>query len=75
MKKDDDLRVRPERLGSGGHKTLSFLNQTLKTAGKAGDRPRRSEGRGTFGRDRAASLAAAHGLEAAHDRWRSKRTS
>jgi len=63
VKKDDDLRVRPGRVRSGGHKTVSFLNQALKAAAKAGGM-RRSNGssRGSFGRGRAASLAAAHAL-------------
>jgi len=59
---DDDLRVWPGRVYSGGHKTVSFLNQALKAAGKAGGRSRRSGGRSAFGRGRAASLPAAHGL-------------
>ncbi len=63
MKKEDDLRVRPGRVRSGGHKTVSFLNQALRAAAKAGGM-RRSVGssRASFGRGRAASIAAAHAL-------------
>ena len=59
---DDDLRVRPGRVRSGGHANIKrFVNQVRRAAEKAGGVQRYGLGRsrsGAFGRGRAASLRA-----------------
>ena len=61
MSRNDDLRIRPGRIRSTrAPKTKSFLAQALKAAQKAGGLSRRGVRKGgSFGRGRAASLAAA----------------
>ena len=61
MSGNDDLRIRPGRIRSTrAPQTKSFLAQALKAAQKAGGLSRGEHGAGsTFGRGRAASLAAA----------------
>ncbi|MDA9495145.1 type VI secretion protein [Bradyrhizobium sp. CCBAU 11386] len=60
MAKNDDFRIRPGRIRSTrGARTKSFLAQVLTAAQKAGGLSRSGVRRGsTFGRGRAASLAA-----------------
>jgi type IV secretory pathway VirD2 relaxase len=60
MTGNDDFRVRPGRIRSTrGARTKPFLAQALQAAQKAGGLPRGGQRRGsTFGRGRAASLAA-----------------
>ncbi|MGY3390219.1 type IV secretory pathway VirD2 relaxase [Bradyrhizobium sp. USDA 3311] len=60
MAKNDDFRIRPGRIRSTrGARTKSFLAQALTAAQKAGGLSRSGVRRGsTFGRGRAASLAA-----------------
>ena len=62
--RDDDLQVRPGRIGHGrGGQAKSFVGEVMQAARRAGHtgrgfRPRRSTGSGSrFGRGRAASLA------------------
>lgn len=70
---DDEIRIRPGRIGHGrGRGTKGFVGQVLQAAKKAGHTgrgfgPRRSTGAGSrFGRGRAASLA--RGLRSARRR-------
>ena len=62
MAGDDDLRIRPGRIGNRGARVpKSFVGQVMRAAQKAGHVGRRfgpSRGRSTFGRGRAAAVAA-----------------
>ena len=65
---DDDVRVRAGRIRSRGHaNSKRFVSQVLRAAEKAGGVGRRtssSSRSSSFGRGRAASLRAGHGLHA-----------
>lgn len=60
--RDDDLRVRPGRIGNKGARApKSFVGQVMRAAQKAGHVGQRfgpSRGRSTFGRGRSAAVAA-----------------
>jgi type IV secretory pathway VirD2 relaxase len=65
MSGDDDFRIRPGRIRSSKPgRGKSFVARVLAATQKAGGlhRGSRAKGRGTFGRGRAASLAALRGL-------------
>lgn len=68
MTRDDDLRIRPGRIRSRGHaRAKPFIARVLAAAEKAGGVARRGSAAtrvGTFGRGRAASLAAGHRVSA-----------
>ena len=66
MSRDDDIRVRPGRIRSTKPgRAKSFVSRVLAATQKAGGLHRsgaRGKGRGAFGRGRAASISALHGL-------------